>query len=168
MNTSFSFIIFLAVSLTAPVFTAVAGSEDWGSSTNNISLSIDLDGNEGQFKTNQSFQLVIHIKNTSTNSPFSFLSPLAIFNGEPFTFQVISPSGNEIVPAPPKVERGSAEVITIQPNHVYKCNFNLGYLCKLSEVGTYKIVAKMNIGMVRRKKTWAISNPLYVQVVPSQ
>lgn len=156
---------FLAVSLSVPVFAGITGSGDWGSATNNIELRIGLDGGERQIKTNQSFQLLIHIRNTSTNSPFYFLSPLAIFNGEPFTFEVISPSAKDIAPAPPKVERGSAEVITVRPNQDYKCNFNLGYLCKFNEVGTYKILAKMNVGMVKSKKIWAISNPLFVIVV---
>jgi hypothetical protein len=165
MKKFFFLLLPLATALTARVSAGVTGLEDWGAGTNDITLSIEVEGNRSQIKTNQSFQVVTRIENKSTNSPFYFLSPAAIFNGGPFYFEVISPSGKEIAPAPPRIEVGSAEKITVRPNQVYEHDFNPGYLCKFSEVGTYRILAKIKVGRVKHKEQWAVSAPLYVVVV---
>ncbi|HEY1661505.1 MAG TPA: hypothetical protein VGI03_03735 [Verrucomicrobiae bacterium] len=165
----FSFCILFLAAITGPhVLADDTETNVWGSVVNNVQISIEMQAGETQIKTNQSFNLTICIKNISSNEPFYFYQPLAIINDDPISFVVTSPSGKDVTPPPPKFEHGSGANITVPPDQICKYEFDLGSLCKFDEPGTYKIVAKMSVGAPAPKKSWAISNPLYLTVVPGQ
>jgi hypothetical protein len=150
-------------------FNALANSieaNEWGNAANNIQIGISMKANNAQIKTNQSFSVSVRIKNLSTNDFFYFYLPLASTENDPISFIVTSPSGKDKSPIPPLVEHGSGANVNVPPNQIYSFEFNLGYLCKFDEVGTYKIIAKMNVSPTQDKNRWAISNPLSVTVVP--
>jgi hypothetical protein len=151
------------------VLADVPETNEWGSVIDNIQIGIGIEGNAGQIKTNQQVDLTIRIKNTSANRPFNFYRPAAILNGFPMYYEVISPSGKDISPAHANGFWGSGGIMNVPPNSVYNYEFNLGYLCRFNEVGTYKVVAKMNLTWTTaHTNSLPTSNRLYVTVVPGQ
>jgi hypothetical protein len=168
MKKRFFCTLFLAAFFGPYVWAENVETNVWGNVINNIQIGIGTKDNNTQIKTNQSFNLGIRIKNLSTNESFYFYLPAAAIEGDPISFVVTSPSGKDVSPIPPRVELGSGANVNVPPNQIYTYVFNLSYLCKFDEIGTYKVTAKMNVSATQHKSDWAISNPLYVTVVPDQ
>ena len=71
----------------------------WGPLTYNTQISIGLDSNTNKFRTNEIINLLVRIKNVSTNDGFGMIVGLPITFTEGASFLVTSPSGKDLTPA---------------------------------------------------------------------
>lgn len=143
-------------------------TNEWGAITNNVQMSINLKGDRKEIKSNQPFRLLIFIRNVSTNEAFNV--HYTYVNDYDLSFVVIAPSGKDISPIFPKDRVfGSGAFIFVPPGQIKRFGFNLSFLCKFDEVGTYKIIAKQKGYWSKSQKDLTIvSNPLCVTVVPDK
>jgi hypothetical protein len=149
---------------------AEVNTNDWGPATNNLQMSIRLDGAEKQIKAGQPFTLSIRYQNISTNEKFIVYKFNGAENDQSYSFLVTSPSGKNVSPDMKKIgESGSGQVLGVNPGQILEIKFNASKLFKLDEVGTYKIIAKKVImSEARQDEFEVVSNPLDVVVTANQ
>lgn len=80
---------------------------------------------------------------------------------------VISPSGKDVSPLY-TFGGGSGAIATAEPNQTMQFEFALSQLCKLEEIGTYKITASKRTFGNADKAFVLTSNTLCVSVVPGK
>lgn len=137
-----------------------------GTVTYNTQISIGQKNNEKAFTTNQTIQLLVRIKNLSTNEEYGVAVQSSFILTEGLSFVVISPSGKDISPIFRKSPRFSGGVVWVHPNQTDGFCFELNEICKMDEIGAYKVVLKMERATPGRKKTFEIvSNPLSISVI---
>jgi hypothetical protein len=143
-----------------------APANEWGTVTYNTQISIGLKNNVKVFTTNQTVQLLVRIKNLSTNEEYGVAVEQAFILTEGLSLVVISPSGKDISPIFGKSDRFSGTVLWVHPNQTDGFCFGLNEICKMDEVGTYKVILKMERTTPDRKKMFEIvSNPLFISVI---
>jgi hypothetical protein len=143
-----------------------APANEWGTVTYNTQISIGQKNSEKAFTTNQTIQLLVRIKNLSTNEEYGVgvQSPFILTEG--LSFVVISPSGKDMSPIFQKSPRFSGGMVWVHPNQTDGFCFELNEICKTDEVGTYKIILKMERATPDRRKIFEIvSNPLFISVI---
>ena len=141
-------------------------TNEWGAVTYNTQISIALNSTEKEFKANQVVQLLVRIKNLSTNEEYGVYvqGDFKLTGG--LSFAVTSPSGKDVSPVFHDTNRGSGGFIWVHPNQIDGFGFQLDEICKTDEIGTYKIVLTMKRWTPDRKKSFEIvSNPLFITVV---
>lgn len=158
----FYFLIF-AVLASQQTFAGDMTTNEWGIATNGVQMSIRLK-DESKIKVNQPFDLWIQIKDTSTNEMFH--GYYTYYNDYGLSFVVIAPSGEDVSPKFSKesVNAVSGASIMVPPNQIRKFQFNLSYLCKFNQIGTYKVIAKQK-GYLGKRGLTVVSNPLCVTVI---
>lgn len=127
---------------------ALAGQsldDQWGPVTNGAQMSITIAGGKNHIKTGEAFRLTVRIRNISTNEVLSFYNaarPNAdITDG--LACVVISPSGQDISPVTEAASLGgSGGFANARPGRSIQYEFPLSQLCRLQEIGTYKIMAR--------------------------
>ena len=143
-------------------------TNSWGPVTNNIQMSISLEGGKNEIKANESFSLIVRIRNLSTNMSFAFHYTLQA-QTDPRTgvyCTVISPSGREISPNTEKTYAGgSGSSGNVGPNKTLEFAFHLSDLCRFNKHGTYKITAKKVVRVDGNKPVEVVSNTLRLSVV---
>jgi len=145
---------------------ADANTNEWGTLTNNIQMSISLEDRKEEIKPNQPVMLLIHFRNVSSNEIFQIYS---IDEDSQFSFMVISPSGKDVSPTMKGPPSGSGQFIRIDPNRTTEMEISLSRLCKFDEIGKYKIVAKRWVDSITtRKPCLLVSNSLNVSVIPDK
>jgi hypothetical protein len=162
------FYLMFAMLAVGQVFAEGVRTDEWGVVTNGIQISIRLKGDDKEIKVNQSFNMLIQIRNVSTNELFHCY--YSNRNGYDLSFTVIDPSGKDVSPIVRNDDiGGSGAAIFVPPNQIKRFQFNLSYLHKFDEIGTYKFIAKQKgyVGKSQNEFT-VISNPLYVTVVPDK
>jgi hypothetical protein len=146
-----------------------ASANDWGTLTYNTQISIGVDSDTNALKTNQDAQLLVRIKNLSTNEEYGVYVQNAFLSTPGLSFTILSPSGKDVSPVFYKAFRGSGGNVWVHPNQINGFGFSIHEICKMDEVGTYKIILKMKRWTPDRRKSFEIvSNPLFVTVVPGQ
>jgi hypothetical protein len=152
------------------VFAENPKADDWGAISNNLQMSIRLDGKENQIKAGQSFNLLIRYKNISTNETFIFYEVNGTINDRTYSFIVTSPSGKDVSPDMTKIQPSFSGVFRgISSGQIVEIKFNLSKFCSLDEIGAYKITVKKEkiLQPAQNKEFAIISNPLSVVVVPN-
>jgi len=141
-------------------------TNEWGAISNGVQMSISFDGKKREIKTNEEFQLLVSIKNLGTTNAWSYLGGMANSElGNGLHCVVISPSGKDVSPSV-KFRGEAFGFINCPPGGGESFKFNLSRICRLDEMGTYKIIAQKSI-YFDVKKSWVVtSNPLFVKVVP--
>jgi hypothetical protein len=84
---------------------------------------------------------------------------------------VTSPSGKDVSPDTSKIPMyESGGICYASPGQVIEIKFDLSAICRLDEVGVYKITVKKAqiISIAKNKMFEAISNPLNITVVANQ
>jgi hypothetical protein len=160
----------LASSSILQVFAENLKSNDLGATANNFQMTISLEGGEHQIKAGQPYSLVIRYNNISTNETFAIYEVNGTVADPNYSFVVTSPSGKDVSPDMTKIHRPFSGVFRYAPpGQIIEIKFNLSNYCKLDEVGTYKIVAKMEkVLLVAENKTFkTVSNSLNIKVVPN-
>jgi hypothetical protein len=144
-------------------------TNEWSALIDNTQISIGLKNDEKVFKTNQIIEVLVRIKNLSTNETYNVYVQRMFTNNEDFSFVVISPSGKDISPLFHRTPIGSGGFVSVPPNQINGFQFDLNEICKTDEVGTYKIILKMHRWSPNKHQSFEIvSKPLFVSVVPSQ
>jgi hypothetical protein len=148
------------------VFADDIETKEWGAVTNDSQMSIRLKDEKREIKIDQSLVLSIRIRNLATNDAFFFYEATEentnLTTG--ISYNVISPSGKEILPTVKAYGGSSGGFITVHPNQIKEFEFNLSQIYKLDEVGGYKIIAKKTVWHDQNKQYEVISNPLNVIV----
>jgi hypothetical protein len=65
-------IYFVALIILSALPAAAVDTNDWGTATNNLQMSISLKGDKKKIKINQPVKLLIRYRNVSTNEHFWF------------------------------------------------------------------------------------------------
>jgi hypothetical protein len=146
-------------------------TDDWGVATNNLQISIKLEGGEQQVKAGQPYGLVIRYKNITTNDTFAIYEVNGTIDDSSYSFHVTSPSGKDVSPDTSKIPMyESGGICYASPGQVIEIKFDLSAICRLDEVGVYKITVKKAqiISIAKNKMFEAVSNPLNVTVVANQ
>jgi hypothetical protein len=139
----------------------------WGPVTYNTQLSISLKGSQWEFKTNQVVDILVRIRNLSTNELFGVGVATTVTASDGMSFKVTSPSGKDISPVFRSDFRFSGGVVWVHPGQTDGFSLPLGEICKMKEVGTYKVVMRIIRFTPDRQRSFAIvSNPLCVTIVP--
>jgi hypothetical protein len=145
----------------------IVPNNQWGPLTYNTQISIGLDDKTSVFKTNQVINLLVRVKNLSTNQQFGFIIGTPISYTVAATFIVTSPSGKDISPVMYNSNRIHGLPIWVHPGQIDGFSFQLGEICQYHEIGTYKILIKMQRPSPDRRKLYDIvSNPLSVTIIP--
>ncbi len=141
-------------------------TNEWGAISYNTQISIGLNSTNKEFTTNQAVEVLVRVRNHSTNEEYPIDIQRSFMFNEDFSFIITSPSGKDISPVFHMSSRFSGGVVWVHPNQVDGFGFQLDEICKTDEVGTYKIILKMKRGTPDRKKVFEIvSNPLFITVV---
>jgi hypothetical protein len=161
--------VFLSLIAAVSIVFEAAGDERaaaaWGPVSNNVQMSISLDGGDRQPKTNEPFQLVVRLRNLSTTNVWAFKSGAP--TSDPYggvLCLITSPSGRDVSPNKPD-NSDSGEFINVAPSGVETFVFKLGSICKFEEIGTYRITAKKLVAIDKNKQWSVVSNPLLISVV---
>jgi hypothetical protein len=144
-------------------------THEWGVITNDVGLSIWMEGDVKTIKTNEPVNVIWSLTNASTNAPFGFIVVHRPYLNKDFPFEVIAPSGKNVYPTNterPIVLDGAAG--GLPPGGVSVFTYCLSQLCAFHEVGTYKIVAKRRITKPGGQPFWVVSNPLYLSVISGE
>ena len=142
-------------------------TNQWGAVTYNTQVSIDFKGRQREYKTNQVVQLLVRIRNLSTNEEYGVGVHTDFKSSEGMSFLVISPSGKDISPAFRGSNRFSGGIVWVHPGQIDGFCFPLSEICKADEVGIYKIVMKIVRCTPDRRKSFDIrSNPLDLSIIP--
>lgn len=162
--------LFLTGSLLISTATLMAEDvHEWGPMTNNLQMSIALAGGTNVM-AGKDFALAISFRTASSNESTIAYEFHGTISDPSYSFQITSPSGRDVSPDTSKLlPPNSGRALPIRPNEVASIHFDLGQLCRLNEIGTYKIVVtKRKLFSGGDKPTTLISNPLYVKVVPAK
>ena len=161
------FLVLILFTMTNHAVANGTTTNEWGPVNCNAQISVQLKDPEKEIKINQTVNLVIYIKNVSTNETLYVFQSLAVVIDSyiDFSFNIISPSGKDISPKQSKYwNGGSAGIYPLLPGQVKEFSYNLSYICKFDEVGTYKVIVKKKFGLWQDGKCEAASNPLTITV----
>lgn len=143
-------------------------TNDWGPITQSTRISIGTKApKDTAFKTNHPVELLVRINNLYPTEEYALYvrNPLTFTEG--LSLIVIAPDGKDISPTFAENFNGSGGVVRVQPMQINGFGFDLNSLCKLDQIGTYKIVLKLNRSTSDRRKVFAItSNQLNVTIIP--
>ena len=156
-----------------PYFACLAGDTnnyEWGPVAGNFQMSIRLKDGGTTIKTNQPIDLIIRIRNLSTNESLGFTmcnnQELSPSNS---SVKVLSPSGKDIyVWRSPLAKDGSFsgtfQNIRVPPQGAYEYQDRAGGFSEAVTNGVYKVVATRKVlhGLT------VTSNPLLLKVVPGK
>jgi hypothetical protein len=175
------FYLMLVVSVVVQAFGSDSPAGDWGTVTNNLQMCIKLGGDMNEAKVGQPLDLIIRIRNLSTNETYFWIEPHTEVQDALYKIIVTAPSGKNVSPTMPYVPMaGSGATRSAEPGGTNVCDLNLENLFRFEEAGTYKISAQREImgpignsgvrsnglTIVTSMKEFAVSsNPLYVHVV---
>jgi hypothetical protein len=130
---------------------------------------------KSELKAGEPFSLLVRIRNLSTYKTVTFACWGACPGAKDgLACVVISPSGKDISPrvatnsSGPFFRAGSVEFVVAQPNETAEFEFPLSQLCKLDEIGTYRITAKKSSYAKAEEAFVLTSNTLSVSVVPDE
>lgn len=144
-------------------------TNEWGAVIYSTQISIGINSNEKEFKTNQVVRLLVRINNLSTNEGRGIYLERTFTFTRGLSFVVISPSGKDISPVFHETDRASGEYIWVPPGKIDGFSFALGEICKTDEIGIYKIILTMRQYTPDREKYFEIvSKPLEVKIVPGE
>jgi len=163
-------IFFSWILLPTASFAANTNLYEWGPTIGSFQMSIRLKDGGTELKSNQPIDLMVRIKNSSTNETLKFV----LYNGQVdspsnFSLSILSPSGKDIYvwhsPVTPGGEvYGNASSVIVPPGGVSEFPFRALGLSESLTNGVYTIVA--------RKKLFhgqtGISNTLLLNVVPGE
>lgn len=153
-----------------PCHLAVAGDTnhyEWGPVISNLQMSIHLKDGGTEIKTNQPVELVVRIRNFSTNQSFRFTWWVGIdiiphSRREPvISRSVVDPPGTFSESGSYNRPTTSASV---SPGGIYECHVNAGVITNCKTNSIYTVVARR----VEGTNVVIISNPLDVKVVPGK
>ena len=147
-----------------------AYSQNWGPTNDSVQMSIGVKNSENPIKTNQPVLLSISFRNLSSDEAFRIYRANGIEYDPGYTWSVISPSGRDISPRMKTIPSSESGVhLPLLPNGTNEFAFNMSYLCKFAERGTYKITGRKWIYSLRLKKPIeVVSNPLFVRITTDQ
>lgn len=149
---------------------AIRGAETngfkWGPIAGNFQMSVRLRDGGNEIKTNQPVDLMIRLRNLSTNESYNFIygGALSVPTPGEFSLEVISPSGKNICKYPKYSNGGSSVWAHVPPHGTWEQEFPLGRLIEYETNDVYKIVVRRMI----HTNVVVISNPLYLKVVPGK
>jgi hypothetical protein len=150
-------------------YAGAAGTNDWGLATNDLQMSISLEGGSPALKTGQSVSLLFRYKNVSTNQLFGVYKTLGTVDDSSYSFIVSAPSGKNVSPKRMTEESASGSFIAMDPGQIIEIHFDGARLFKFDEVGTYKITAKKVMWSEAKKQQFElVSNTLEVKVLPNE
>ncbi len=151
--------------------------------TNGYQVPPVVEGEKSEIKVEQPFSMLVRLRNLSTNETF-YIGCQGVIPDEDrgLACVVISPSGRDVSPSmatnydKPILLPGHSFGATAGPNETAKFEFPLSellggnlvplsQLCKLEEIGTYKITARKRIDVKGGKAFVLTSNTLSVSVV---
>jgi hypothetical protein len=154
--------------------------------TNGYQVPPVVEGEKSEIKVGQPFSMLVRLRNLSTNDTF-YIGCQGVIPDEDrgLACVVISPSGRDVSPSmatnydKPILLPGHSFGATAGPNETAEFEFPLSellggnvvplnQLCKLEEIGTYKITARKLIDAKGGKEFMLTSNTLYVSVVPNK
>jgi len=144
-----------------------SATNEWGPVNYYTQISIGINGAKTTFGTNEDVEMLVRVRNLSTNNDYGLYVQEPFTFSDGFKFVVISPTGKDISPPFHKSFRFTGGVVWVKTNQVDGFRVDLGQICKLNEVGSYKIVLKMKRWSPDRKTAYEIdSNPLNIVVTP--
>lgn len=159
---------FVALFIAASTPGSEQPATEWGAVSNEVQMAISLKGDARAIETNEAFQLRVRVKNMGGTNVWSTLG-VAPVNKRSLGIEceIISPSGRDVSPVPPKENYILPHFVglNVPPGKVEEFEFKLSDICKLDEVGTYKITAKKWIGRDKNQGWVVTSNPLFISVV---
>lgn len=140
---------------------------EWGSVAYNTQLSIIPKSEGNKFNTNQPIELLVRIRNFSTNDEYGMIVQTPITSTEGLSFVITTPSGGDISPVFHRITRVTGLSMDIRPSQEDGFCFELRDVCKIDELGTYQIILKMTRWTPNRQKSYEIvSKPLNIVVTP--
>jgi hypothetical protein len=165
-----------------------ATTNEWGPITNNAQMAINVTSPwsrsfrvdatnsvrspytvKRDLKASAHFSLLVRVRNLSTNETLNFDNsrPPNTDMEHGLACVVISPSGKDVSPDY-TIAEGSFHTATAAPNRTIEFEFPLSQLCKLEEVGTYRITARKKTAAYSRAQQALVltSNTLSISVVP--
>jgi hypothetical protein len=122
-------------------------------------------------KAGDAFSLSVRVRNLSSNETVNLVMKGACQDEEAgLACVIISPSGKDISPRMVRPVVGSTMGVAARPNRIIEFEFPLSRLCKLEEIGTYKVTArKRTVAYDKTQKAFVLtSNTLCVSVVPAK
>jgi hypothetical protein len=162
----YTFFLWLIACLTS--LAAETNDYEWGPVTGNFQVSIRLKGGGTEIKTNQPIDLIIRIRNLSTNETLNFtLWNWQAYSPSEQSLTILSPSGKDIyvwhspIPKDGAVSGGPNSVV-VPPQKSAEYGFHAFGLSENITNGVYKVIVKRKVlhGLT------ANSNTLLLKVVP--
>jgi hypothetical protein len=99
MKTRFIYYTMLLMVVVSRAANGETIADEWGTVSNEVQMSISLKGGNRILKTNESFQLLVRVKNLYGTNVWSFLNALPTTDGGGgLDCEIISPSGRDISP----------------------------------------------------------------------
>ena len=148
-----------------------SASNHWGAITNDVRMSIRLEGADLNIRTNQPVTLLICITNASANATIRFRSQNRVEDDPTYSVSVISPSGNDIALSTSGIfhGRGSGIAVSVGPGQARSFVFNVSRFCRFQELGAYRVtITKMVMSSETHGPFVVTSNPLSISVVPGR
>ncbi|HLX69651.1 MAG TPA: hypothetical protein VKV04_08505 [Verrucomicrobiae bacterium] len=144
-----------------------ASQGTWGPVDYSTQVSIGLKDAIHDFRTNQPIDLVVRIKNLSTNEEYSIYLQNSFIFTEGLSLEVLSPSGKDVSPVFQKTSHGSGGVVWIHPSQTDGFIFDLHEICKMDEFGIYQVSLNIQRRTPDHRKSFDVrSNRLKVKIVP--
>jgi hypothetical protein len=155
--------------------TVSGDTNQWGPITCGAQMSVRLDRDSNEIVANETFGMVVKIRNLSTKNQAVYDGGSRNDSGGSFAITIKSPSGKDISPPKDRTRAyyGGMEV-NIPPMETVEMRFDLGALRKfdkrgtyLDEVGTYTIILKKKLDSSLSPDCCEeiVSNPISVRVV---
>lgn len=162
-------VLFFGLALNFAAYAQEKSADQWGVITNNLQMSIRLKNGGNEITNGQPCILEIRYRNVSTNETVCALRMKWTEADWTYSFIVTDPSGKDISPDLNKPFGGSATEITISPGQTQGLEYKFSGVCKMDEVGTYKIIAKKFLFSGGKNGGFKVcSNPLLVTVAPNE
>jgi hypothetical protein len=176
MKEHLGFLTVFAVLVVSRTFADGSGTNQWGSPTNELQLSISIVGGRIHLKPNEPVMLLVRLRNLSATETVVFHRANALERSGAFSYTVIAPSGTDV--SPPRAWQhyqlhGSGHFVDIPPGDLCKMQLDLSQVCTFGETGTYRITIRHQRSRWRDKehKVWesfdVVSNTLDIDVGPS-
>ena len=136
----------------------------WGVASCGIQMSLQFVVPVMAVETNQPVNLSILIKNVS-NGTINYVETGIL---KDYYFDITFPSGKMWSTKEPILNNNTAESRStrqLQPGGSCELQFDFRSICDLTEIGTYKIVAKRNVPFPYRRDCVVVSSQLSLTVV---
>lgn len=161
---TFSNILIICFIISHITFAADTNQCEWGPEAGKCQLSIRMKHGGTEIKANQPVDLILRIRNLSTNETLEIWINGRFELPEVVSAEVWSPSRKQLFSGIPHVRRGSSTFHYIRPQETYEYSLPLGQLSEYQSNGVYKVIVKRK-GLHGET---AISNPLELKVVPGE